>query len=100
MEGTSVEAVRKTVRTYIIVFVSLMVLTLITVAVSVLHLSIGMAIAVALFIALIKGTLVAGYFMHLMSEKKLIYSTLILTVIFFMALMFLPISHALDNLTR
>ena len=31
-----------------------------------------MAIAVALFVATIKGSLVAGYFMHLISEKKLI----------------------------
>lgn len=100
MEATSVEAVKKSVRTYMFVFGSLMVLTAITIAVASLHLSVGMAIAVALFIATIKGTLVAGYFMHLLSERKLIYSTLILTAVFFCALMFLPISHYLDNLTR
>ena len=38
-----------------------------------------MAIAVALFVATIKGSLVACYFMHLISEKKLIYAVLALT---------------------
>ena len=86
---------KKQVRTYIMVFVALMALTLITVAVSYLHLSVGPAIAVALFIALIKGTLVASYFMHLISEKKVIYVTLAFTVFFFIGLMLLPIfSHS------
>ena len=79
------------VRIYIIVFVSLMALTLITVAVSYLHLPPAMAIAVALFVATIKGTLVACYFMHLISEKKLIYAVLLLTGVFFLALLALPV---------
>ena len=78
------------VRVYIIVFVALMALTLITVAVSYLHLSTPMAIAVALFVATIKGSLVACYFMHLISEKKLIYVVLGITVIKFIALLALP----------
>ena len=68
-----------------------MALTIITVAVSYLHLSPPVAIAVALFVATIKGTLVACYFMHLISEKKLIYAVLVITVIKFIALMALPI---------
>jgi len=36
-------------------------------------------IIVALIIATVKGSLVAGYFMHLFSEKKLIYMVLALT---------------------
>ena len=94
----SIEHVKKSVRVYIIVFVALMGLTIVTVAVSTLHLTVGAAITVALFIASIKAFLVAGYFMHLLSEKKLIYSTLILTAIFFAVLMFLPVSHYLDSL--
>ena len=78
------------VRIYITVFVALMALTLITVAVSYLDLSTPMAIAVALFIATVKGTLVAGYFMHLVSEKRLIYAVLVITVIKFVALLALP----------
>jgi cytochrome c oxidase subunit 4 len=46
---------------------------------------------VALFIATIKGSLVACYFMHLISEKKLIYAVLVITVIKFVALMILPV---------
>src|SRR5688572_33207899 len=80
----------KHVRVYITVFVALMALTLITVAVSYLDLSPPMAIAVALFIATIKGSLVACYFMHLISEKKLIYAVLVITVIKFVALLALP----------
>ena len=78
------------VRVYIIVFVALMALTLITVAISYLHLPTKMAITVALFVATVKGTLVACYFMHLISEKRLIYAVLILTAAFFVALLALP----------
>ena len=78
------------VRVYIIVFVVLMALTIITVAVSYLHLPPAMAITVALFVATIKGSLVACYFMHLISEKKLIYAVLVITVIKFVALLSLP----------
>jgi cytochrome c oxidase subunit 4 len=79
------------VRVYITVFVALMALTIITVAVSYLDLSTPMAIAVALFIATIKGSLVACYFMHLISEKKLIYAVLAITVFKFIVLMILPV---------
>lgn len=74
------------------VFVALMGLTVVTVAVSYLHLDVFWAIVLALFIATIKGTLVAGYFMHLLSEKKIIYWTLLLTLVFFIVLMALPTS--------
>ena len=87
----------KHVRVYITVFVALMALTLITVAVSYLDLSTPMAIAVALFIATIKGSLVACYFMHLISEKKLIYAVLVITVVKFVALLFLPILTVNDG---
>ena len=79
------------VRIYITVFVALMVLTIVTVAISYLDLAVPIAIAVALFVATIKGALVAGYFMHLISEKKLIYAVLALTAAFFVALIALPL---------
>jgi caa(3)-type oxidase subunit IV len=50
-----------------------------------------MAVSVAVLIALVKGSLVAGYFMHLISEKKLIYAVLAVTVVFFAALLALPV---------
>ena len=70
------------VRVYIIVFVALMALTIITVAVSRFHLPLPAAVTVALLVATIKGSLVACYFMHLISEKKLIYAVLVLTAVF------------------
>ena len=81
----------KHVRVYITVFVALMVLTIITVAISYLHLSVLPAVTIALFVALVKGSLVAGYFMHLFSEKKLIVAVLALTVAFFVVLLALPV---------
>jgi cytochrome c oxidase subunit 4 len=79
------------VRIYITVFVALMVLTIITVAISRLHLSVPVAVTVALLVAIVKGSLVACYFMHLISEKKLIYTVLAVTAAFFVALMALPV---------
>ena len=79
------------VRTYIVVFITLMALTLITVAISRLHLPIPIAITIALIVASVKGGLVASYFMHLISERKLIYWVLAVTVAFFFAVLLLPL---------
>ncbi len=86
----SEEEINRHVKVYITVFVALMALTIITVAISYLHLPTPVAIAVALFVATIKGSLVACYFMHLISEKKLIYTVLAITVVKFAALLALP----------
>jgi|SRR4051794_3048540 cytochrome c oxidase subunit 4 len=85
------------VRVYITVFVALMVLTIITVAISRFHLPIAMAVTVALLVATIKGSLVACYFMHLISEKKLIIAVLALTAVFFVALLTLPVVTVHDG---
>jgi cytochrome c oxidase subunit IV len=85
------------VRIYITVFVTLMALTIITVAVSRFHLAVPIAVSVALFVAIIKGSLVACYFMHLISEKKLIYAVLALTAVFFVALLTLPVVTVHDG---
>src|ERR687890_118944 len=85
------------VRIYVTVFVALMALTIITVAISRLPLREPVAVSVALLVATIKGSLVACYFMHLISEKKLIYAVLALTVAFFIALLVLPIATVSDG---
>jgi cytochrome c oxidase subunit 4 len=72
------------------VFVTLMVLTILTVAVSYFHMPVALAILVALAIAAFKGSLVAAVFMHLAHERKVIYWVLLLTVVFFIALMIIP----------
>jgi cytochrome c oxidase subunit 4 len=87
----SAEEIRKHVRVYILVFAALAVLTVVTVGVSYLKIeSVVATVLIALFIASIKGGLVAGYFMHLVSEKQIIFWVLALTVVFFAALMLLP----------
>ena len=79
------------VRVYITVFVALMVLTIITVAIARIHLPLPLAVSVALLVATIEGAMVACYFMHLISERKLILAVLVLTAVFFAALLALPI---------
>ena len=81
----------KHIRTYITVFVSLMALTIVTVAISRFHLPVHIAVTVALLVAIVKGSLVACYFMHLISEKKLIYAVLIVTAAMFVPLLALPV---------
>ena len=98
MSGHSTEEIRKETRGYVLVFVALAALTLVTVGVSYLHLSFGAAVALALFIASIKGSLVAAYFMHLISERKLVYAVLILTAVFFVVLLLLPLGGYVDRL--
>ena len=90
MSASDAEAIRKQTKTYIAVFVALMVGTILTVAVSYFHMPVALAIVVALVIASFKGSLVAAFFMHLAHERKVIYWVLILTVAFFIALMFIP----------
>lgn len=87
------------VKTYILVFVALLVLTLVTVAVARLHLPVAGAVTVALIVASIKGTLVAGYFMHMFSERKLIYWVMAFTVAFFLAVLLLPLFTNFDPIT-
>lgn len=87
----SIEEINKHVRVYIVVFVTLAFLTVVTVGVSYLHLPIVPAIILALLIASIKATLVALYFMHLITEKKLIWTVLCVTVVCAIGLFFLPV---------
>ena len=93
MSGHSSEAIKKEVRTYIAVFVALAVLTVLTVGVSYLKLSLGAAVLLALFIASIKGTLVATFFMHLRTEKKVILAILALAAFFFLFALAVPSWH-------
>ena len=85
------EELKKHVRVYISVFVALMFLTVLTVTLSYLHLSVLGEIIVALVIATIKASLVALYFMHLISEQRIIVSVLALTAFFFLFLLAIPV---------
>ena len=83
--------VREHLRLYVMVFVALAVLTVVTVAISYLDLPTGIAISLAMVVATVKASLVAGYFMHLVSEKKVILYLLVLCAAFLVFLFFLPL---------
>ena len=96
-EHMTVEEVKKHVKVYVMVFAALAVLTVVTVAVSYLDFTIVPALIVAMIIALVKGGLVAAYFMHLISEKKVIAWVLIVTVVFLVCMFILFISALSDQ---
>ncbi len=87
----SPEEVQKHIKVYLGVFAALGVLTVITVAISYVHLSIVPAVILALVVASTKAGLVAWNFMHLSSEKKIIFWILYITAIFFLFLMIIPL---------
>ena len=68
-------------RTYIIVWLTLLVLTAATVSVSYMHLGVFNAVA-ALMIASVKASLVALYFMHLRYEKELVWAFALFPIAF------------------
>jgi cytochrome c oxidase subunit IV len=80
------------VRRYLYVFVALIIGTILTVWASYIPMGSREAnIAVALLIASCKAFLVAGFFMHLISERKMIYGILGFTVFFVTGLMALTL---------
>jgi cytochrome c oxidase subunit 4 len=80
------------VRRYLYVFYALLFGTIVTVLASFIPFgNPAVNIGVALFIAICKAFLVAGYFMHLVSERKMIYGILAFTAFFFVGLMFLTL---------
>ena len=83
--------VKAEVRRYLIVFAALVVGTIVTVLASYVDIGHSGNIILALAIALVKGFLVAGFFMHLVSERTMIYTILIATVFFFAGLMYLTL---------
>ena len=89
--------VKKSVRSYMTVFVMLMVFTIITVVAASFHFAVPVAITIALIIATMKGSMVASVFMHLSHEKQAIYGALLLTLAFFIVLLFLPVLSYLDR---
>ncbi|MBJ6724032.1 cytochrome C oxidase subunit IV family protein [Geomesophilobacter sediminis] len=83
-------------RNYLLVWLALLVLTGATVAISYFELGLWNAGA-ALFIASVKGTLVALYFMHLRYEVKLVLGFAVFPL-FILAL--LIVGTLMDNLFR
>ena len=79
------------VRGYMVIYFALLAGTALTVWASYIDLGHHWNIVLALVIACVKAFLVAGYFMHLISEKKMIFSVLSFTAFFFAGLMVLTL---------
>ena len=92
--------VKQTIRKYMMVGAALFVGTVITVLANRVHLVVPLAITVALIIASIKGSMVAAVFMHLSHEKQWIYGALLLTVVFFVFLIFVPLLTVSDTIGK
>src|ERR1700752_2690328 len=91
-DHSSAHDLQKAVRTYLYAGAALILGTFFTVWVAHLHIgSVALTVTSALVIACTKGFLVAVFFMHLISEKKLIYGIMIATVFFFASLMYLTV---------
>ena len=84
--------VSKHIRGYLIIGGTLIIGTVLTVLASYVDLGHHWNIVLALVIATVKASLVALYFMHLISEKQMIYTVLGFTAFFFLGLMFITIS--------
>ena len=86
------------------VFIYLLIGTALTVAASYLEFNVKDSIAGAVFVGLtiatIKGYLVAANFMHLNSEKKMIYWILMLTVFFLVLLLSIPLLCDINNMSN
>ena len=98
--GHSHEEINRHVKIYMLVFAALLIGTALTVAAWKWGPdSAGPTIAIALLIAIVKASLVAIFFMHLSAERRLVYWVLVLTVVFFLALLLLPVLTSLDPIT-
>jgi caa(3)-type oxidase subunit IV len=77
------------IRLCAVVFLVVLCTTSGMIAASFSHIGEGWTLKVTLIlaIAVVNAFLVAGYLMHLLSEKKLVYTVLSFTVVFFIGLM-------------
>ena len=97
----SAEHVAKHIKGYLMVGATLLIFTIITVGLSYVHFGTQKAnIAVAMLVATFKAGLVAAIFMHLSSEKRLIYRILIFTGFFVIGLFWLTYLAWYDPVTR
>lgn len=92
----SPEAIHAEKRKYLIIFFILALLTALTVAVSRMHFPHAVAIGLGLLIATVKASLVAAFFMHLISERKLVFTVLAVTAFFFAVLLWGPWHHVYE----
>ena len=83
---------KHSIKGYLFVYFALLAGTILTVLAAGVDLGSHWNIVLALVIASVKAFLVIAYFMHLISEKKMIYSVLGFTMFFFAGLMVLTLA--------
>ena len=92
------EDIKHHVKIYRNVFIALLICTGLTVYASTIEFNtVTLGLFIGLLIASIKGYLVAANFMHLNNEKSFIYGTLLLSVLFFIVLMSIPLSWDMNG---
>ncbi|HWH71235.1 MAG TPA: hypothetical protein VNT26_17750 [Candidatus Sulfotelmatobacter sp.] len=97
MNASQPESLKSVARRCGLVFAAVVCGTLIMVGVSYAPLSNhGLVIGLVLAGACVNAFLVAGYLMHLISERRMIYALLVFTTLFFIGLMGLSIWAAHD----
>ena len=74
-------------RTYIIVWIALLILTVLTWGISYINLGMG-NVAVALLIASLKAALLALFFMHLRYENRLVWAFALVPLLFLALIIF------------
>ena len=91
MSVSHVDSIKKEIRGYLIIFISIVSLSLTAVGLNYLHLSLMLTVFITLLIAAVQVFLAAGYFMHLITEKTLtLYIVLTLAIILVLAVLILP----------
>ena len=90
--STETQDIQKEVKGYFVVFGCLLSLTAITIlaVTALIKMNVTLAIVFALTISTIQASLIVSSFMHIISQKQLVYTVLILTIIFVLGLFFLP----------
>ena len=88
MSTDTKESIEHHIQVYIKVFIA---------AVSYLDVSFIEAFFIAITVATIKGSLVLGFFMHLITERQMIIWILVATMVSFLILMFIPLISLTDQ---
>ncbi len=88
---------QKEMKGYLRIFFSLLILTIFSVLIHYLRLNFFLSVALILLAVLVQVFLSAGYFMHLVSEKKIIFIILILSFMLFLFLFLLILSGYFCN---
>ncbi len=89
--STESQDIKKEVKGYFLVFGCLLFLTALTVlAATFFKVNLTISIILALAIAAIQAALIVSFFMHIISQKQLVFIVLILAIVFVIGLLFLP----------